>query len=339
MKMPDTKIKYSKSFDYSKIDRGITWRKVTANQRKKDSIWLSKETNKFSCPICFSNNNKKVVEIYAFNYVQCQKCTHVYIDQIPSLEIINSFYRKKNSDINKSPGDDLINTDDFHNRVKNICIPKIEFVLQSIKKQKPKWVDIGCGIGDLVYAASQLGCDAIGYDVDNREIEHGKIFGSNISLNEITRENASSLIGDADVVSLISVLEHLPNPTELLGIISNNIKPTAKIVIEVPRFESISSAINIAFPDLISRHMLPPNHIMLFTEDSFDRLLKNVNLKKRTVWYYGMDINELFGTVLFINNSVPETFTNKIISLLNDMQNVIDKNKFCDEMLVIVDKL
>ena len=35
--MADTKIKYSKSFDYSKIDRGVTWRKVTANQRKKDS--------------------------------------------------------------------------------------------------------------------------------------------------------------------------------------------------------------------------------------------------------------------------------------------------------------
>ena len=59
--MADTKIKYSKSFDYSKIDRGVTWRKVTANQRKKDSIGLSKETKKFSCPICFSNKNNKII--------------------------------------------------------------------------------------------------------------------------------------------------------------------------------------------------------------------------------------------------------------------------------------
>ena len=336
--MADTKIKYSKSFDYSKIDRGVTWRKVAANQRKKDSIGLSKETNKFSCPICFSNNNKKIVEIYAFNYVQCQKCTHVYIDQIPSLEIINSFYRKKNSAINKSPGDDLINTDDFHSRVKNICIPKIEFVLQSIKKQNPKWVDIGCGIGDLVYAANELNCDAIGYDVDEREINHGNKFGSNIALKEITSENASSLIGDADVVSLISVLEHIPNPAKLLKNISNNIKPTAKIVIEVPRFESISSVVNIVFPDLIARHMLPPNHIMLFTEDSFDRLLKIFNLKKRTAWYYGMDINELFGTVFSINDNVPKTFSNKMTSFFNEMQKVLDKIKFCDEMLIILEK-
>jgi len=77
---------------------------------------------------------------------------------------------------------------------------------------------------------------------------------------------------------------------------------------------------------------------MLFTEDSFDRLLKIFNLKKRTAWYYGMDINELFGTVFSINDNVPKTFSNKMTSFFNEMQKVLDKNKFCDEMLIILEK-
>jgi len=338
--MDNIKIKYSKPFDYSKIDRGVEWRIETIKHRKKDSQYLSNlNTQSFACPVCSKIAKNNIIRIYGFNYVQCSGCTHVYIDKIPSLETIIAYYREKNNVLQKSPGDDLINTDDFYSRVDNICIPKIEYVLEAIDKPNPKWVDIGCGVGDLVSAANKLGCDAIGYDVDEREIKHGQKFGSNIFLSEINNQNAKSFVGDADVVSLISVLEHIPNSMELLEIISKNTKPNVKIVLEVPRYESISTFVNICFPDLVSRHMLPPNHIMLFTEKSFNRLIKNAGLNKRAVWYYGMDINELFGTILSKKHNVPIYYLNKMILLFNDMQSLLDRNKFCDEMLVIADKI
>ena len=80
--------------------------------------------------------------------------------------------------------------------------------------------------------------------------------------------------------------------------------------------------------------MLPPNHVMLFSEKSFDTMLGKAGLQRVASWYYGMDINELFGTLL-LNAEHSFIETTELKRLMNEFQAMLDRSKLCDEMLVL----
>ena len=329
--------KYGKHFDYSSIDRNTGWRLKTIADRSIDGLNLGKIKESISCPVCGGNDHDDIIEIYSFTYAKCLHCELVYLPEISNVEKLKEMYLNNDQELQKTPGDDLINSDNFRARVDLICKPKVDFVLENTKDTNPKWVDFGCGVGDIVMAASEKGCDAVGYDIDNREVEHGQMNGSNIFCKDINENNAKEIIGGADIISFISVLEHIPNCSSVLDMAVKASKDDANFIIEVPRFNSVSSLINLNFDDKVSRHMLPPNHVMLFTDNAFDYMLKKVGLKIDAIWYYGMDINELFGTLL-LNKASRYLDIGDLKTLLNEMQLILDKSKLCDEMLVVCSK-
>jgi len=330
--------KFGKVFDYSTIDRDVTWRAETAASRATDSKRMAQKTVAIACPACSKNDAAPVNSIYDFHYVRCASCDLVYLRETPQIEELKSIYVEESEEIEKSPGDDLMNTDAFDNRVEMICTPKVEFVLEHVTKHAPSWTDIGCGVGDMVQAASGRGCNAIGYDIDQREIEHGQAHGSNVECLDVTQANAKKVLADSDIVSLISVIEHVPNCAEVVQTVVSNAPRDASFVFEVPRFNSLSTLVNMNFPNSISRHMLPPNHVMLFTDLAFDNLLKSVGLKRRATWYYGADINEMIGNML-LNSAASNIDISALKDVLNDLQFIVDRAKFCDEMLVVCERV
>lgn len=279
-----------------------------------------------------------MVKIYGFDYGVCNNCGVARMLQIPDSQLLRDFYTDGAFKAEKQPGADLISTDNFHERVNLISTPKVQHVLDNVKKPAPYWVDIGCGVGDLVQAANNLGADAIGYDIDIREINHGIAMGANIENVDITDENAAELLGKADIISLISVIEHVSNPFQMLKSIVEHSKPDTTIVIEVPRFHSISSMTNLCFTDHVARHMLPPQHLSLFTDESFKYLADSLELSIDHVWYYGSDANEIFGTMLQQSAMAERHFGDRIYALISDIQQVFDKHKLCDEMFVMLSK-
>jgi 2-polyprenyl-3-methyl-5-hydroxy-6-metoxy-1,4-benzoquinol methylase len=329
--------KFSKEFDYSAIKRDVGWRRQTARERGQDARKLAENMTVISCPVCESNDANDLQQIYNMRYQRCNTCDLVYLAEIPNYQKLKSIYSDVEEALVKAPGDDLYNTDDFEKRVMMICQPKVEFVLDYTSVANPSWTDIGCGIGDLVVAANRAGCNAVGYDIDEREISHGIRHGANVERCDITALNASDLLGESDVISLISVLEHIPDCAALLQMLVDMTKVDAEFVIEVPRFNSLSSLVNINFPNLVSRHMLPPNHVMLFTDKSFEYLLNSAGLKAEATWFYGSDTNELLGNLFLADVGHNFEFEN-LVPFLNEFQSVIDRAKFCDEMLVVCKK-
>ncbi len=329
---------FSKNFNYDHINRDLGWRSETIKMRAVDGLKLSQNLTPMPCPICQkSQENTFIQAVYGFTYVRCNNCSVVHLKEIPSSDQLKDIYVSEKEDMAKSPGDDLISTDDFHTRVEMISTPKVEYALRESQLTSPKWVDIGCGVGDLVKAALNLSCDAVGYDIDDREIFHGRANSSNIHCIDVNYDNAKQYVGDADIISIISVLEHIPNCVELLKILVNNSKDSTYFLIEVPRYNSISSLVNINFKEHVSRHMLPPNHVMLFSDEAFDIMLGKAGLAREASWYYGMDINELFGTLL-LNAEKSHIDTAELKKRMNDLQSILDQSKLCDEMLVLCKK-
>ena len=329
--------RFGKDFDYSAIKRDVEWRRQTAKERGRDARKLAMNMSEINCPVCGGSNAAPVQWIYNMEYKRCQTCDLVYLPEIPNAEKLKSIYVDTIDKLEKAPGDDLYNTDDFENRVTLICQPKVAFVLEHSRIPDPVWIDIGCGIGDLVMAANRAGCSAKGYDIDEREITHGMKHGANVEQCDVTVQNAADLLGASDVISLISVLEHIPDCASSLEMLVSSAKAEAQFVIEVPRFNSLSSLVNINFPELVSRHMMPPNHVMLFTDKAFEHLLDRAGLEAEAAWFYGSDVNELLGNLALADVGNNFEFEN-LLPLLNELQAVVDKAKFCDEMLVVCKK-
>jgi 2-polyprenyl-3-methyl-5-hydroxy-6-metoxy-1,4-benzoquinol methylase len=170
--------------------------------------------------------------------------------------------------------------------------------------ERNKWIDVGAGIGDLVSVAREKGWDAVGLELSNNSVKFSKeIFGLDLiqtSLENYIRENPD-LVGKIDVISFIGVLEHTPNPLELLRMAHNLFKKDGYIVVQVPNADSFTSMIQSIFTENVFRHMNSVEHIMLFPQKSLIKALEITDFEPITMWFYGMDVYELLNNLPMLN--------------------------------------
>lgn len=103
-------------------------------------------------------------------------------------------------------------------------------------------LDVGCGTGDLVAALADAGLDAQGIEPSQEAATAGRSRGLRIHAQDL-REFAAS--GERfDALTLINVLEHVPDPTALLGQAAERLHPEGVLCVQVPndfsRLQSIA---------------------------------------------------------------------------------------------------
>lgn len=332
--------KVSKPFNSDFVNRGILWRKSAVKARSADSSKMSEiaQASTF-CVLCGSGSLKVLGQIYGFNYCSCDHCGHVFTKELVALDAVNIYQADSYGFLERSPGHDLMNLEEYGNRVGVVSTPKVDFALD-VTGPIDFWLDVGCGVGDLVVAADAKGIRALGVDVDPREIEFGKLQGANIELGDIFSSKFDSFIESADIISLMSVIEHVNNPLGIVKYLWSRAKKGSKMILEVPRYESLSSWINFSFPNQVCRHALPPNHISLFSESSIEFLVNILGASQIARWNYGMDVLELFGNLEMKTglNCMPFRDSGLLMELSNELQFVLDKYQFSDEVILILEK-
>ncbi|MCB9770994.1 MAG: class I SAM-dependent methyltransferase [Candidatus Omnitrophica bacterium] len=327
--------RFSKSMDMRKLNRSVSWRLSASSRRKEDAERFCRETVRAVCPVCAKDKSTPQAIIYGFQYVICKSCTHVYVRNVPPLDRLKAFYENTLAKVAMRPSEDLTQKKLYFTRVKDISLPKIDYVTKSLGK-KGVWVDIGCGSGELLYAAKKRGWKTLGYEIDPQEITLAKdVFGLDVRRGYLDEDNAATMLKDADVVSFFSVLEHVPAPSKLLNLVKKYGKKNVAVVLELPRHPSVSAFVNMAFPKAVARHMLPPNHLSLFTDQSVKTFLSKSSFAPSHIWYYGQDFYELIGTVASMAGYKDEKTLNALLDQFNDVQNIFDKSKLCDEFIVI----
>ena len=99
----------------------------------------------------------------------------------------------------------------------------------------------------------------------------------------------------ANVVSLIGVLEHLQQPRQLLAALRSN-PSVSYVYISVPLF-SPSVFFELAFPEVMQRH-LSGAHTHLYTESSLEWTCREFSLRRMAEWWFGSDIVDLYRGIL-----------------------------------------
>ena len=128
-------------------------------------------------------------------------------------------------------------------------------------------LDLGCAGGYLVAEALRRGFDAFGLEIS----EHAARLAEEVAPRRITRgtlETASYDPGSFDVVTAFDLVEHHPEPADLLGRIRLLLKPGGHLAATVPDLSSLTGHVmGSVWPHYKEEHRFYP------TRTAFRRLL------------------------------------------------------------------
>ena len=331
-------IKFSKQYDNNmfKIKRDFY---LDNNKNLQKKIEMNKSYRKqklrTKCQNCQKRIKSSDFNSFGIEYIICKSCLHLNGKYQNSLKFGYDLYKGHKSKIYS-----LNYMKDYKERVKNIYRPKIKFLKKVIKK-KFDITDIGSGGGHLLKACELEKISAIGFETSDHLVKVAKKFIKYNHIYNIPFEDINKVIekNNSVCLSLIGVLEHLTDPN--LAIRSFCHSRSQYLYISVPLF-SFSSFLEHANPKIFPRQ-LGGDHTHLYTKESLYYLFKRNKLKIIGEWWFGTDFADLNRTILnnFSKNSskfFQDCFKKFFSNYINEFQYVLDRNKICSEVHMVVSK-
>ena len=132
-------------------------------------------------------------------------------------------------------------------------------------------LDIGSGPGYFLLCGKKNGWKTFGIEPSEAAVQYSRKLGLNIT-QAVFSEDIAQSAGQFDVVNLSEVLEHTPNPEQILNRVNSILSPGGLLCVVVPNdcnvFQLAVTELKICEPWWIS----PPQHLNYFTFDTLAQL-------------------------------------------------------------------
>ena len=137
-------------------------------------------------------------------------------------------------------------------------------------------LELGCSHGSFVALMRQVGYDASGVEMSPWVVEFGrKAFDIPISIGPV--EALEIPCGSIDVIALMDVLEHLPDPVKTMKHCLQLLKPKGILLLQTPQFKQ-----GMNYPELIEKNgafleqLKSDEHLYLFSKHSVTQLFQHL---------------------------------------------------------------
>lgn len=220
------------------------------------------------CPLCGDAGGRPALDLEELSLrarsrtrwtvARCDRCRLAYVDRrVPRPA--EEAYADDDYGFRRSPLADALIDDR----------PHAARVLDEIETTTApgRLLDVGCGAGELLLAARRRGWTTRGVEVSPQAAAVARARGLEVVVG--TLEEAGLAPGSFDCVTLLDVIEHLPDPLRELREIRRVLRPGGLLSVETPNWQSIY------------RHLLgarwaalqPRLHLLYFDRRSLGRLL------------------------------------------------------------------
>jgi SAM-dependent methyltransferase len=226
-----------------------------------------------ACPVCGAFIQRADLYYLGSRYLRCDRCGTGVAAAFPSAANLLRYYE---SDYPIRYG---------HERVTGRQAEIFASILDRLAElQKPgRLLDVGCGGGHVLKAADQRGWHGLGIDFSYRACTIARAARGR---PVIQAESAAIPIRDAcvDAVTLVNVLDHVPDPLGALREARRVLSPGARLVIRVPNaaFHGPWVRLLTALGPLVRWHGwdgYPVLHLYAFTPGGLRRLVERAGLR------------------------------------------------------------
>lgn len=217
------------------------------------------------CYHCDSTEREPYAQENGFNLVKCPACGLLYVTPRPSQDEIDRAHQMGvHSGANKKQKRQFDITGSFsHGKAKRYEPILRDLFGDELAARDRRWLDIGCGHGELLMALGAVGggrIDAVGLEPNEKKQASAARHGLNVTHFDLA-EHADGLEADEryDAVSLLNVYSHLPDPVEFLGLCSRLLKPGGELMLETGDTADLP-------PEEHPRPLFLPDHLSFASE-------------------------------------------------------------------------
>ncbi|MBA3323693.1 MAG: methyltransferase domain-containing protein [Pyrinomonadaceae bacterium] len=240
---------------------------------------------RIACPVCGSDRSRVVGQRggaahhdgigVQTSIVRCLQCTHLYPDPMPyparDLDDLytdtDAYFVNHNVEEKKRSGDALLR--EFETRLGG----------------RGRFLDIGCGRGELLWAARASGWEYEGVDASSTYLawgrEHLGVEGRHGTVEDMRFPDAHF-----DAVTMGGVMEHLYDPAGTLAEVRRILRPGGLLWFDAPNESGLYARVGNLYMKLQGRDWcvnlaptFPPYHVQGFTPASLLTLLARVGFE------------------------------------------------------------
>lgn len=285
------------------------------------------------CPCCGEDVHSapEAVTIFGVAYRRCPHCGHVFVGTRPDLSVLNALFAEseEHSAVYTDPAS-------LETRLAQIVQPKLEWALAAYRtaygQDVSRVIDVGAGGGHFVEVCRRAGLQAEGYEISKASRQFAKQ-AFDLTLNPQDYLTTQIEPGACNLITFWGLLEYIQEPCRFLEQARRQLDPhNGMIVVEVPRFDCISSESQRLFPDRVARHLDPTSHVNCFSDSSLATALYRCGFKPVAAWYFGMDAYEMLVQLALELDSQPAI--EQLARLIPGLQAAFDSVEFCDDLVL-----
>lgn len=235
--------------------------------------------NDIKCPACLSEKRARAGDKNQYSINCCADCQTLYAEV--------AFENEKTAD----EVQELY--DHYYDSAKFALHPVVEISLQKAVKsfekfrQTGKLLDIGFGEGGLLTVAEKNGWQCFGTELSPQSLKYGeernwKVSSDALNDGRFTKEGF-------DVVTLVELIEHVPNPDDFLQTAYSMLRPGGLLYLTTPNTRSI----NQRWLGIDWSVVAPPEHITIWSPAGIKKTLARNKFKPLAIRTEGFNPVEI----------------------------------------------
>jgi len=285
------------------------------------------------CPCCAAPTAETdaCLAIFGVDYLRCPQCGHAFVHRQPSKDALTEEFTES-----ESLSATYVDRDSCEERLRQVVAPKLNWLRETFyechKRQAASVVDVGAGGGHFVEMSRRGGMDAMGFELSEASRRFARAaFGLELLPGDFLQAQVPQ--NGVDCLTFWGVLEYVPNPGAFLQRAKRWLHPReGLVVLEVPRYDCLGTAILRQFPNTVYRHMEPTSHVHCFSDASVANLLHDAGLAPVAAWYFGMDVHELLTQQALALDD--PGFVERFSHLSGPLQAMLDTHCCCDDVII-----
>jgi SAM-dependent methyltransferase len=217
-----------------------------------------------NCYNCGSDQKAFYAEENSFSLVKCDGCGLLFVENRPDEQEISQAHKQ-----GKHFGEKEFDvTGRFHSERISQYLKVLEDLFEKDLNDKKTWLDIGCGHGEFMVAVKKYSGGVIttkGTEPNIRKQESARSRGLDVSYFDLESHDEKY-----DIISLLNVYSHLPDPPAFINSLKNLLKPGGELILETGDTADLSA----------NDHYRPfylPDHLSFASEGILTEILKKLN--------------------------------------------------------------